>query len=338
MTRAYVVTEKGAAARLLEIDDEEFFGDDATDPGTSAEGAGPVDLDVLASSINYKDGMALTGRPGIVRRWPLIPGIDVVGRVTRSRASGFSAGDLVLLNGDGIGESRHGGLATRARVRPDALLHLPEQLSPARAAAIGTAGFTSMLAVLALADAGVEPDAGEILVTGSAGGVGSIAVALLAGRGYSVVASSGRADTEGDYLHGLGASRVVDRGALGDEVGGPLQKATWAGAVDSAGGATLANVLAQTRYGGTVVACGLAQGSDLPTTVLPFILRSVTLTGANSVEAPRALRERAWAALAAELDLGLLDSLTTTIALDDALATAERILEGRVRGRTVVLP
>jgi acrylyl-CoA reductase (NADPH) len=333
MTRAYVVTEKGAAARLLEIDDEEFFGDPADEAAAET-----VDLDVLATSINFKDGMALLGRPGIVRRWPLVPGIDVVGRVTASRASAFSAGDLVLLNGDGLGETRHGGLAERARVRTDALLHLPESLTPERAAAIGTAGFTSMLAVLALEDAGLAPDAGEVLVTGAAGGVGSIAIALLAARGFTVVASSGRADTESDYLQRLGASRVIDRTPLGEEEGGPLQKGTWAAAIDSAGGRTLANVLAQTRYGGTVVACGLAQGSDLPTTVLPFILRSVTLTGANSVDAPRSLRERAWEALAAELDLGLLDSLTTTVALDDALPVAERILEGRVRGRSVVLP
>ncbi|MCS5715937.1 oxidoreductase [Herbiconiux sp. CPCC 205716] len=331
MSRAYLVTEKGAAAELVDRDLSEIFGDDE-----SADTTGTVDLEVLATSVNYKDGMALTGRPGIVRRYPLVPGIDVVGRVTASRASAFSIGDVVLLNGDGLGETRHGGLAEHARVRADALLPLPEGLTPEQAAAIGTAGFTSMLAVLALADAGVEPDDGEVLVTGAAGGVGSIAIALLAGRGYSVVASSGRAEAEGDYLRRLGAARVIDRSVLADDEGGPLQKATWAGAVDSVGSRTLATVLAQTRYGGTVVACGLAQGSDLPTTVLPFILRSVTLTGANSVEAPRALRERAWAALAEELDLELLDSLTTTVGFEDVPAVAERILAGEVRGRTVV--
>ncbi|QJU55525.1 MDR family oxidoreductase [Herbiconiux sp. KACC 21604] len=327
MARAMVATEKGEAARLLEIDEEEFF------EGSGGDEA--VDLDVLFSSVNFKDGLALTGRPGVLREWPLVPGIDIVGRVTESRSSRFAAGDLVVLNGDGIGENRHGGFATKARVRPDALLHLPEAISPERAAAIGTAGFTSMLAVLALQDAGVEPDDGEVLVTGAAGGVGSVAILLLAGRGYSVVASSGRVEEQGDYLRSLGAARVVDRAALG-EPGKPLQSQQWAGAVDSVGSHTLANVLAQTNYGGTVVACGLAAGGDLPTTVMPFILRSVTLTGANSVEAPLALRERAWTDLANELDLALLDSMTTTIGLDAVSETAERILAGRVRGRTVV--
>ena len=331
MARAFVVTEKGAAARLLDIDETEFF------EGTGGDDA--VDLDVLFSSINYKDGLALTGKPGVVREWPLIPGIDIVGRVRATGTGGgrYAEGDLVVLNGDGIGESRHGGLSTRARVRPDALVRLPETISPERAAAIGTAGFTAMIAVLALDDAGVRPDDGEVLVTGAAGGVGSVAIALLAGRGFPVVASTGRATEQGDYLRGLGAARVVDRAALG-EPGRPLQSQSWAGAIDSVGSHTLANVLAQTNYGGTVVACGLAQGGDLPTSVMPFILRSVTLTGANSVEAPRELQERAWAALADELDPELLDGLTTTIGFDQVLDTASSILEGRVRGRTVVDP
>ncbi|MFB2584891.1 MDR family oxidoreductase [Herbiconiux liukaitaii] len=326
-TRAFVVTEKGARARLLEIDAEEFF------EGTGGDEA--VDLDVLFSSINFKDGLALLGRPGVVREWPLVPGIDIVGRVTSSASPRFAPGDVVLLNGDGIGEARHGGLATRARVRPDALIPLPDALTPERAAAVGTAGFTAMLAVLALDDAGVTPDVGPVLVTGAAGGVGSVAVSLLAGRGFEVVASTGRVSTQSDYLRALGASRIVDRAELGEQ-GKPLQSQQWAGAVDSVGSHTLANVLAQTRYGGTVVACGLAQGPDLPASVMPFILRSVTLTGANSVEAPLALRERAWAALAEELDAGALDSMTETIGLDGVLDIAERILEGDVRGRTVV--
>jgi acrylyl-CoA reductase (NADPH) len=329
MARAIVSTEKGEPARLLEIDEEEFFENTGGDEA--------VDIDVLASSLNYKDGMALVGRPGVVREWPLIPGIDLVGRVTGSLSPRFASGDLVVLNGDGIGEHRHGGLSTRARVRPDALLHLPEGISPERAAAIGTAGFTAMLAVLALEDAEVRPDDGEVLVTGAAGGVGSVAISLLAGRGYRVVASSGRAGEQGDYLTGLGASRLIERSALA-EPGKPLQSQAWAGAIDSVGSQTLATVLAQTRYGGTVVACGLAGGADLPATVLPFILRSVTLTGANSVEAPLALRQRAWHDLAAELDLAALDSLTTTISLEDALESAPSILEGRIRGRTVVDP
>ncbi|SDY70202.1 MDR family oxidoreductase [Herbiconiux ginsengi] len=327
MAKAIVVTEKGASGRLLDIDEEEFF--------ENTGGEHPVDLDVLYSSLNFKDGLALLGRPGVIREWPLVPGIDIVGRVTASASPRFEAGDLVVLNGDGIGEHRNGGFATKARVRPDALLHLPGGVSPAQAAAIGTAGFTAMLAVLALQDNGVTPESGEVLVTGAAGGVGSVAIALLAGRGYSVVASTGRVEEQGDYLRGLGAARVVDRGALG-EPGRPLQSQAWAGAIDSVGSHTLANVLAQTSYGGTVVACGLAQGGDLPATVMPFILRSVTLTGANSVEAPLALRQRAWADLAAELDLAVLDSMTTTIGLHEVLDAAERILAGQVRGRTAV--
>jgi acrylyl-CoA reductase (NADPH) len=329
MSRAIVVTDTGANGKLLEIDEEEFF------EGTG--GPEPVDLDVLYSSINYKDGLALCGRPGVVREWPLVPGIDIVGRVTASRSARFEPGDLVVLNGDGIGERFHGGLAQKARVRPDALIQLPNGISPERAAAVGTAGFTAMIAVLALEDAGVTPESGEVLVTGAAGGVGSIALLLLAGRGYSVVASTGRAEVEADYLTKLGASRIVDRAALA-QPGRPLQSQQWAGAIDSVGSDTLANLLAQTNYGGTVVACGLAGGPDLTTSVLPFILRGVTLAGANSVEAPMALRTRAWADLAAELDLGKLDEMTTIISLDDSFATAERILRGQVRGRMVVDP
>ncbi|MDO9398633.1 MAG: MDR family oxidoreductase [Herbiconiux sp.] len=315
---------------MLEIDESEFF------EGTGGDEA--VDLDVLFSSINYKDGLALLGKPGVVREWPLVPGIDIVGRVTASASPRFAVDDLVVLNGDGIGEFRHGGIATAARVRPDALVHLPESLSPQRAAAIGTAGFTAMLAVLALEDADVAPDDGEVLVTGAAGGVGSVAIALLASRGYRVVASTGRVDELGGYLENLGAARVIDRAPLGEAGAKPLQSQAWAGAIDSVGSHTLANILAQTTYGGTVVACGLAQGGDLPASVMPFILRSVTLTGANSVDAPLALRQRAWTALATELDLEKLDGLTTTIGLDATLDTARAILAGEVRGRTVVDP
>lgn len=321
--RAIVVDERGAEPRVA----------DGLEESGLLEGA--VELDVLYSSCNYKDGLALTGQ-GIIRSWPLIPGIDVVGRVTASRADGWAEGDLVVLNGDGLGEYRHGGFATRARVRPDALVRLPETISPLHAAAIGTAGFTAMLSVLALEDAGVAPDAGEILVTGAAGGVGSVAIALLAGRGYRVFASTGRAEEQGEYLAGLGAARLIDRHELSEEVGKPLQEQRWAGAVDSVGSTTLANVLAQTAYGGAVAACGLAQGADLPVTVLPFILRGVTLTGANSVDAPRALRQRAWDALAAEIDRGLLDGMTEIIGLADVPVVAAEILAGRVRGRTVV--
>lgn len=320
--RAVLLEAPGEAARLVDVDED-----------TLLDGA--VELDVLCSAYNFKDGMAIAGR-GIVRSWPLVPGIDVVGRVTRSASPDWSPGDVVVLDGDGLGEHRHGGFATRARVRPDALVRLPEPLSPHRAAAIGTAGFTAMLATLRIADAGVEPEDGDVLVTGAAGGVGSVAVALLAARGYRVVASSGRADAQREYLSSLGASEVVDRSVLSGSVGKSLQPARWAAAVDSVGSTTLANVLAQMRYGGTVVACGLAQGGDLPTTVMPFILRAVTLAGANSVDAPLPLRRRAWAALAAELDLALLDSMTTTIGLAETIGYAEKILAGQVRGRTVV--
>lgn len=323
--RAVVIGAKGEPARLAEVDERELL-------------AGEVELDVLFSSYNYKDGLAVSGSPGILREWPLIPGIDVVGRVTGSASSEWRAGDVVILNGDGLGESRHGGFATRARVRPDALVRLPDGISPARAAALGTAGFTAMIAVLKLEDAGIAPEDGTILVTGAAGGVGSVAIALLAGRGYRVAASSGRLAEQGDYLARLGATETVDRTELSGETGRPLQRTRWAGAIDSVGSTTLANLLAQTAYGGLVVACGLAQGADLPATVLPFILRDVTLAGANSVDAPRALRERAWAALAAESDLALLDDMTTTIGLGETIPYAQRILAGQVRGRTVVDP
>ena len=297
--------------------------------------AGDVTVAVDYSSINYKDGLALMGKPGVARVWPLIAGIDIVGTVEASDDPRWAAGDRVILNGAGIGESHHGGLAERARVSGAALVRLPDAISPARAAAIGTAGFTAMLAVLALERNGVTPDSGDILVTGAAGGVGSIAIALLAARGFTVVASTGRAGELGDYLRGLGASDLLDRHALA-EAGKPLQTQRWAGAIDSVGSHTLANILAQTNQGGVVASCGLAQGADLPTTVMPFILRAVTLAGINSVEAPLALREEAWKRLATDLDLDLLDSLTEVVSLEESFAAAERILAGQLHGRTVV--
>ncbi|TAM70612.1 MAG: oxidoreductase [Microbacteriaceae bacterium] len=296
---------------------------------------GAVTIDVSHSGINFKDGLALAGKPGIVGVSPLIPGIDLVGTVAASDDPRWKPGDAVLLNGAGIGERHHGGLAERARVHGDALVAIPASIDPARAAAIGTAGFTAMLCVLALERQGVTPDAGDVLVTGAAGGVGSVAIALLSQRGYRVTASSGRAEAEAPYLISLGASAIFDRAEL-SEPGRPMQTQRWAGAIDSVGSATLANVLAQTNYGGAVAACGLAQGADLPATVLPFILRSVTLAGVNSVDAPLPVRQQAWTALAAGLDLALLDELTTTIPLADAFGRADDILAGRVRGRTVV--
>jgi len=320
--RAIMIESEGAAPRLREDADESIL-------------TGEVGLDVLATGVNYKDAMALAGK-GIARTHPLIPGIDLVGRVTESVDERFSAGDLVVLNGDGIGESAHGGFATRARVRPDALVRLPAALSPDRAAAIGTAGFTAMLAVQRLEDAGLTPDAGDVLVTGASGGAGSIAVALLAGRGFRVLASTGRGEENGEYLRELGAAEVLDRRELSEQQSRPLQSQRFAAAIDGVGSTTLANVLAQTSWGGTVAAYGLVQGPDLPTTVLPFILRGVTLAGINSVECPLPQRERAWDALAEELDGELLDSMTTGIGLSEVIDHAERVLAGEVRGRTVI--
>lgn len=294
---------------------------------------GDVSIDVEFSSINFKDGLAIGGRPGVIKNYPLIPGIDLVGTVSASGHPRWTPGDHVILNGWGAGEVHHGGLAERARVSGDWLVALPDGMSAERAAAIGTAGFTAMLAVLALEKHGIP--GGDLLVTGAAGGVGSIAIALLARLGHRVVASTGRVE-ETDFLVKLGAADVINRTTLSDAGGRPLQSQRWAGAVDSVGSHTLANVLAQTSYGGIVAACGLAQGADLPTSVLPFILRAVTLAGINSVQAPIALRTEAWSRLASDLDVDLLDSLTTTVGLADACAAASAILAGSIRGRTVI--
>ena len=294
-----------------------------TDWADDALGTEGLLVDVDYSSINFKDGLALTGKPGVIRGGNVIPGIDLVGRL--------ESGEQVIVTGWGIGENTNGGLAERARVKPEWIVPLPAGMSPKQAAVIGTAGFTAMLAVLAIEKHGCS---GEVLVTGASGGVGSLAIALLARLGYSVTASTGKAD-EHDYLRGLGASSVIDRAELSGP-GRPLQTQRWGAVVDSVGGATLANAIAQTTYGGLVASCGLAQSADLPTTVMPFILRGVTLAGINSVFAPAPLREEAWARLATDLDLGLLDSLTTTVPLADAVAVAERIVHGEIRGRVVV--
>ena len=297
---------------------------DATD---DALGEGDVTIDVDYSSINFKDGLALTGRPGIIKADALIAGIDLVGRVE-------ATGEPVVVTGFGIGENHPGGLAERARVPAGWVVPLPAGLSPRRAAAIGTAGFTAMLAVMQVERQVSPADGGEVLVTGASGGLGSIAISLLARLGYSVTASTGRTD-EHDFLRSLGATTVIDRAEL-SEPGKPLQSQRWAAAIDSVGSHTLANVLAQTNYGGVVAACGLAQGADLPATVMPFILRSVTLAGINSVYCPMPLRLEAWRRLERDLDLDLLDSLTATVDLAGAVGVAERIMRGEVRGRTVV--
>lgn len=299
-----------------------------------AELEGGVAVDVSHSSINYKDGLAIAGKPGVIRNWPLIPGIDLVGTVAED-GDGFTAGDRVLVNGWGLGESRHGGLAARARVEPHMLTRVPEALSNAQAAAIGTAGFTAALSVLAVEDAGVSLDGAEVLVTGSAGGVGSIAIQLFARAGARVVASTGRIDEQGEWLRSLGAADVIDRAEFA-EAGKPLQKARFDAVSDAVGGVTLANALSQLRPGGHATAAGLVGGADLPASVLPFILRGVTLHGIHSVEQPGETRDRAWARLAADLDLALLDEATTTATLDDAPSIAQQILAGTVRGRTVI--
>jgi acrylyl-CoA reductase (NADPH) len=295
---------------------------------------GDVAIAVEWSTVNYKDGMALAGTPPVIQRFPLIPGIDLAGTVDASGDPRFVPGDRVVVNGWALSQTHNGGYATRARVKGDWLVKLPAAISTRDAMAIGTAGYTAMLCVLALERGGVDPARGDVLVTGASGGVGSVAIAILAKLGYRVLASTGRAGEEA-YLRDLGAAGVVDRSTL-SEAGPPLGTARWAGAVDTVGSRTLANVLAQTAYGGTVAACGLAQGIDLPGSMLPFIGRAVTLAGVDSVNAPQALRERAWARLAADLDLDKLALATTEIGLADVPATARAILQGKVRGRTLV--
>lgn len=294
---------------------------------------GDVTIAVDYSTLNFKDGLAMTGASPVVRSFPMIPGIDLVGTVTHSDNPKFSVGDKVLQNGYGLSEVHYGGYAQKARVNGDWVVKLPSGISPLQAMAIGTAGYTAMLCVMAVEEV-VAPDQGEILVTGAAGGVGSVAIALLSKLGYSVVASTGRAQ-ESDYLRELGASRIIDRASL-SEKGRPLDKELWAGVVDSVGSHTLANAISQTKYGGVVAACGLAQGVDLPATVMPFILRGVTLRGIDSVQAPMALRERAWARLEQDLDLALLDKMTVVKKFDDLPQLATDILAGQVRGRVVI--
>ncbi|MFN8019332.1 MAG: MDR family oxidoreductase [Acidimicrobiales bacterium] len=295
---------------------------------------GDVTVDVSHSTINFKDGLALTGSSPVVRRWPMIPGIDFVGTVRESSHDGIGVGDAVVLNGWGVGETHLGGYAQRAQVPGSWLVPLPGAFTPAQSMAIGTAGYTAMLCVLALEQHGVAPGDGPVLVTGASGGVGSVAVSLLASLGHEVIASTGRL-AEAGWLRGLGAAEVIDRSEL-SEPGRPLGKERWAAAVDSVGSHTLANVLAGTRYGGTVAACGLAQGMDLPGSVAPFILRGVTLAGVDSVMAPAARRAEAWGRLARDLDVAKLDAITEVRPLADAPALAPEILAGKVRGRIVL--
>ncbi|MGH1571190.1 MDR family oxidoreductase [Methylobacterium sp. P31] len=313
--------EAGYRAGLREIDEAQLP-------------EGDVTVDVAYSTLNYKDGLAITGKGPVVRKFPMVPGIDIAGTVRESRHPDYKAGNRVVLNGWGVGETHWGGLAQVARLKGDWLVPLPEALTPRQAMAIGTAGYTAMLCVIALERHGVSPDKGEVVVTGAAGGVGSTAVALLSRLGYTVVAVSGRPE-EAEYLRGLGAAEVLDRAAF-SAPGKPLARERWAGAVDVVGSHTLANVCAATKYRGVVTACGLAQGMDLPASVAPFILRGVSLIGIDSVMCPRPERLEAWDRLVRDLDPAKLDAITDEIGLTDVVATAERLMAGRVRGRVVV--
>ena len=309
-------------ARITQIDDGQLPAD------------GDVTVRVDYSTINFKDGLAITGKSPVVRKWPMVPGIDGAGEVIASSHPDWKAGDAFILNGWGVGEVHMGCLAQRAKLKGDWLIPQPAGMTSRTAMAIGTAGYTAMLCAMALQELGVAKDSGDILVTGASGGVGSVAIAILSGWGYRVVASTGKLG-EADYLKTLGAAEVIDRAEL-SAPGKPLQKERWAGVVDSVGSHTLANALAQMRYGGTVSACGLAQGMDLPTSVAPFILRGVKLIGVDSVMAPKARRLDAWQRLARDLDPAKLDRITQEITLGDALVRARDILEGKVRGRLVV--
>jgi acrylyl-CoA reductase (NADPH) len=295
---------------------------------------GDVDIDVTHSTINYKDGLAITGKGPIVRRFPMIPGVDFAGRVTRSTHKDFAPGDLVVAGGCGLGEAHFGGFAQKARVSGDWLVPLPTGLSPEEAMAIGTAGLTAMLCVLALERFGMRPESGTMVVTGASGGVGSVAVALLARLGWRVAAVTGRPE-EADYLKSLGAHEIIDRAELA-EPGKPLQSQRFAAGVDTVGSVTLANVLARTQFDGAVAACGNARGMDLPASVAPFILRGVTLLGVEAVRPRLALRREAWARLARDLDKEALSRMSETIPFSEVLERAKKIVEGRVRGRIVV--
>ncbi|GGB83466.1 quinone oxidoreductase [Marinobacterium zhoushanense] len=296
--------------------------------------AGEVLIDVGYSSLNYKDGLAITGKGPIISKFPAIPGIDLVGKVISSEDPRFAPGTQVVVTGWGVGERHWGGMAARARMKADWLVPLPDGMSPQTAMAIGTAGLTAMLCVLALEEAGVKPEQGPILVTGASGGVGSVAVNLLAHRGFEVVAGTGRSEEE-PYLRKLGAHSIRSRDEMA-AASRPLEKQRWAGVVDTVGGTVLARALAETIYGGAVAACGLAGSADLPTTVMPFILRNVRLQGVDSVSCPPDLRTQAWNRLQQELDTSLLSDLVQEIALEQVPEYAERIVQGKVRGRTLV--
>ena len=321
--------------RALQINkDDAGYNTELKDLDESALPEGDVTVQVAWSTLNYKDGLAITGKGPVVRKFPLTPGIDMAGTVIDSAHPGWKAGDRVVLNGWGVGETHSGCLAQKARLKGDWLVPLPAAFTERQAMAIGTAGYTAMLCVLALEKHGVKPMDGEILVTGANGGVGSVAIMLLAKLGYSVIASTGRPQEEA-HLKALGAAGVIDRKEL-SEPGKPLGKERWAGVIDSVGSTTLANACATTKYAGAIAACGLAGGADLPATVMPFILRGITLYGVDSVMAPTAKRIEAWQRLARDLDIAKLEANTTEISLAEAINVGAQLLEGKVRGRVVV--
>ena len=313
--------EKGTTAALTQFDEAELM-------------EGDVTVRVEWSALNYKDGLAVTGKAPVVRRFPMIAGVDLAGSVEQSSHPQWQPGDKVICTGWGLGETHLGAYAGKARVKGDWLVRLPEGMSTRDAMAIGTAGFTAMLAVLALEKHGLNPAAGPVVVTGAAGGVGSVATAVLSRLGYHVIASTGRMP-EADYLRGLGAAEVIDRAEL-SATARPLAKERWAGGIDSVGSATLANILSMTKYGGAIAACGLAAGMDLPSSVAPFILRGVCLLGIDSVMCPIELRKVAWKRLASDLDSYKLVEITHEVGLGEVIAAGARILAGQVRGRIVV--
>ncbi|MFV2033411.1 MAG: MDR family oxidoreductase [Gammaproteobacteria bacterium] len=314
-------TDAGQTCELKQLGDEDLM-------------EGDVTVRVEYSTLNYKDGLALAGNSAVVRKFPLTPGVDFSGTVIDSENSSFRAGDRVVLNGFGVGEVHSGGYAQKARVKGDWLVHLPDGIDSRQAMAIGTAGYTAMLCVMALEHHGIQPESGDVLVTGASGGVGSVAIAILNKLGFHVVAATGRMEEEA-YLQGLGAAEVIDRKDFSEKTR-PLSKELWAGAVDVAGGNTLANVLSQIKYGGAVAACGLADSMDLTTTVAPFILRGVTLYGIDSVRAPLEKRNAAWKRLAQDLDLNLLEDISFDLDFNDLPQAGKEILAGKIRGRAIV--
>jgi acrylyl-CoA reductase (NADPH) len=319
---------------LLTRDENKVMSVNVTELGLDDLMEGDVVVEVEWTTINYKDGLAITGKGPVVRRWPMVPGIDCAGTVVSSENERFKTGDKVILNGFGVGEVHTGAYAAYARLKGDWLIRMPEGMNGRSAMAIGTAGYTAMLSVMALERHGITPGRGPVVVTGANGGVGTVAIAVLGKLGYEVIASTGRTE-EADFLKSLGASDVIHR----DELSGPakpLNKERWAGGVDAVGSHTLANVLSMTSYGGAVTACGLAQGMDLPTSVAPFILRGVSLLGIDSVMAPLALRQEAWSRLVTDLDTDKLEALSSQIGFDGIVDAAHQIIDGKVRGRVVV--